>query len=97
MNNYQIKDRAKKDLEIISQYIAQDNKSAALKMLQTIYDKFEDIANNPKIGKKREEFAYLDVRFYVVKKNYLIIYTVQDKTVCILRVLSSYQDICALF
>lgn len=97
MNRYQIKSKAKEDLIIISDYIAKDNKIAALKMLQIFYDKFEKIADNPKMGTKRDDFAYLGVRFYVVKKNYLIVYTVHNETVYILRVLSSYQDICCLF
>lgn len=38
----------------------------------------------------------MDVKFYVVKKNYLIVYRIiDDKTLRILRVLTTYQDICA--
>jgi len=95
MNKYQIKSRAKEDLITISDFIAKNNKNAAIKMLKLFYEKFEEISDNPKIGKFRDDFAYLGVRFYVVKKKYLIVYTLQDETVYILRVLSSYQDICS--
>ena len=37
----------------------------------------------------------MDVKFYVVKKNYLIVYRIIDKEkLRILRVLTTYQDIC---
>ena len=39
----------------------------------------------------------MDVKFYVIKKNYLIVYKSDDKTLTILRVLTVHQDICAMF
>ncbi|MBP3847573.1 type II toxin-antitoxin system RelE/ParE family toxin [bacterium] len=51
---------------------------------------------HPNIGKARKDFTYLDVKFYVIKKNYLIVYRIiNNKKLRILRVLTTYQDICA--
>lgn len=93
----EITGKAYNDIEVISDYIAKDNKSAAAKFVK-IFDKtFETLCKHPNLGKQREDFTYLDVKFYVVKKKYLIIYRIiDDKALRILRVLTTYQDICSL-
>lgn len=59
---------------------------------------FKTLCKHPYLGKSRDDFTYLDVKFYVVKKNYLVIYRIIDnKTLRILRVLTTYQDICSIF
>ena len=57
---------------------------------------FNLLSEHPLLGKQRKDFTYHDVRFYVVKKHYLIVYQINNSTVEILRVLTSYQDICNL-
>ncbi|MBO6086813.1 type II toxin-antitoxin system RelE/ParE family toxin [bacterium] len=87
--------KAYNDMETIANFIAKDNKSAANKMLKLFYKTFDTFTNHPNIGKIRKDFTYLDVRFYVIKKNYLIVYRIIDNTkLRILRVLTAYQDIC---
>ena len=50
----------------------------------------------PNLGKIRKDFTYKDVRFYVLKKKYLLVYSIINSTsLRILRVLTTYQDICA--
>ena len=85
------------DIEIISDYIAKNNKTAATKFVKVFYKTFETLCKHPYLGKSREDYTYLDVKFYVVKKNYLVIYRIIDnKILRILRVLTTYQDICSV-
>ena len=98
MNDFELEitSKAYNDMEIISEYIAQDNKFAANEMMKLFYKTFETFLKHPNIGKSRPDFTYLDVKFYVVKKNYLIVYRIIDnKTLRILRVLTTYQDVCS--
>lgn len=94
--NYIIKSKALADIQTISDYIAQDKKSAALKLIETFNKSFEKLAEFPDLGAVRKDFTYLNVRFYIVKKHYLVVYNIENEQVCILRVLTSYQDICSL-
>lgn len=93
----EITGKAYNDIEIISDYIAQDNKNAAIKFVKLFNKIFETLCKHPNLGKIREDFTYLDVKFYIVKKNYLVIYRIIDnKILRILRVLTTYQDICSI-
>ena len=91
-----ILDKAEDDMDLIGSYIAQDNIVAASNLLKQFYATFETLTEYPKLGYKRPDFTYQDVRFYVVRKNYLILYKVEQNTLFILRVFPSYQDICSL-
>ena len=100
MNNLklEITSKAYNDIEIISDYIAKDNKSAAIKFVKLFYKTFKTLCKHPNLGKTREDFTYLDVKFYILKKKYLVIYRIIDnKVLRILRVLTTYQDICSIF
>ncbi|MDD3688024.1 MAG: type II toxin-antitoxin system RelE/ParE family toxin [Bacteroidales bacterium] len=94
--NLIIENKAESDLELIADYIAKDNKAAAIKMLKQFYKSFEKLSEFPNMGIKRLDFTYKDVKFYVIKKHYLIIYTIIEDSIHILRVLTAYQDICSL-
>ena len=91
-----ILDKAEEDMTLIGSYIAQDNFNAAINLLKQFYATFETLSEYPNLGYKRPDFTYRDVRFYVVRKNYLILYKVEQSTLFILRVFPSYQDICSL-
>ncbi len=100
MNNLklEITSKAYNDIEIISDYIAKDNKSAAIKFVKLFYKTFKTLCKHPNLGKTRDDFTYLDVKFYILKKKYLVIYRIIDnKVLRILRVLTTYQDICSIF
>jgi addiction module RelE/StbE family toxin len=91
-----IENKAESDMALIADFIAKDNKNAAIKMLKQFYKTFEKLLEYPNIGIQRLDFTYKDVKFYVVQKHYLIIYTTDKDTLHILRVLTTYQDICTL-
>ena len=94
----EITSKAYNDIEIISDYIAKDNRTAATKFVRLFNNVFKTLCKHPYLGKSRDDFTYLDVKFYIVKKNYLVIYRIiNNKTLRILRVLTTYQDICSIF
>ena len=91
-----IETAAESDMVTIAEYIAKDKKSAATKILYHFYDSFSKLSTYPELGFSRPDFTYNDVKFFVVKKHYLIVYTTTIDEIHILRVLSVYQDICVL-
>ena len=99
MNNLklEITSKALNDIEIISNYIAIDNRTASNKLIKELHNKFKILYRHPNLGKTRNDFTYLDVKFYIVKKNYLIVYRIiNNNTLRILRILTTYQDICSM-
>ena len=90
-----ITSKALNDIEIITDYIAKDNPRAANKLSKLFQSIFSTLLRHPNLGKTKKNFTYLDARFYIVKKKYLVIYRViDDEQLRILRVLTTYQDIC---
>jgi toxin ParE1/3/4 len=83
--------RARIDLQDIWKFVANDNRRAATELLNHFGDIFTNLASNPMIGRSREELG-AGVRSFPYGR-YLIFYQPNDKTVAILRVLSSYRDI----
>ena len=94
--NLQIKSKAIEDMERIADYIAKDNPKAAHDLLNDFYVIFDNICSFPKMGSIRKDFTYKNVRFIQVRQNYLVVYNVEHETIYILRVLSTYQEICNL-
>ncbi len=92
--NLIIEHSAEIDINQIADYIAEDNKKAALKTVKEIYKGFRLLCSHPNVGFEREEFTYRKVKFYIIKKHYLVVYTVIKNSIHILRVLTTYQDIC---
>lgn len=94
--NLKITETATSDMEIIADYIALDNKNAAIKMLKLFQKSFNSLCTHPNIGTKRQDFTHRDVLFFTIKKRYLIIYNFDKNNLVILRVLTTYMDICSM-
>lgn len=99
MNNFDlvITEKAYNDLETIFNFIAKDNQKAALRTLNLLKSCCYTLTKFPEMGIKRPDFTYKDVQFYIVKKRFIIAYKVDKNELVILRILSSFQDICSLF
>ena len=69
------------------------NVEKAKRRLRKFNDTFKLLCSHPNMGFIKDEFKYKNVRFYKVKKHYLIAYNFENDEINILRVLSSYQDI----
>ena len=69
----------------ISEYIAQDNPTAAANWVETLFDKINILKSSPKSGRIVPETQRDDIR-EIIYGNYRIIFSVQINKVCILTV-----------
>ena len=79
MTRYIFVRNAAADLEQVWDYIAQDNISAADRLVDKLFEAFEELAKNPALGHTRRDLTTADVRFWPVG-NYLIIYRSASKS-----------------
>ena len=84
---------AEEDLTEIVTYIAAENPTAAVQMAAKIEKNISLLADNPYLGRipEDEELVRLGYRFLVVK-NYLIFYTVEERTIFIYRIIHGARD-----
>ncbi|MCI5936127.1 MAG: type II toxin-antitoxin system RelE/ParE family toxin [Lachnospiraceae bacterium] len=86
------------DLKNIKEYIAEDNEDMAVKTIQEIYARIENIQQFPYMGTdlaKRVSFR-ADYK-YVICGNYVVLYKIREDCVEIYRVVNQYQDITKIF
>ncbi|MBO0906546.1 type II toxin-antitoxin system RelE/ParE family toxin [Jiella sonneratiae] len=82
--------RAREDLLEVWSYIADDNETAADRMLDRIEQKLLMLADNPRAGRERPEVAG-GLRSVPVG-NYVIFYRIEPDAIIVVRVLSGYKD-----
>ena len=86
------------DLKSIKEYFAEANEEIAVKTIQEIYARFENIQQFPYMGAdlaKRVSFR-TDYK-YVIYGNYVMLYKIGKEFVEIYRVVNRYQDITQIF
>ena len=86
------------DLKNIKEYIAEDNEEMAVKTIQEIYARIENIQQFPYMGAdlaKRVSFR-TDYK-YVICGNYVVLYKIGKEYVEIYRVVNRWQDFLRLF
>jgi len=92
---------AVRDLDDITQFIANDNPRASIEVRCAILDTADLIGRFPLIGFQPafRSKRHVGVRFLTVKKyrNYLVFYRESESEVEILRVLNSAQDYLRFF
>ena len=88
---------AQADISGIVEYIRTDNKKSAYEFAKKKKKIFIYLSEFPKMGRKRPEYTDEDVLFFTIKWGYTIVYNIQADKICILRVLSEYQDCSLLF
>lgn len=93
---FKITDAAISDIDEITDYIANKNKKAAVNLLELFYESFQTLQENLKIGNTRYDLTDKKVFFWVIKKKYLVVYKIEENSIIILRVLSTYRDIIKL-
>lgn len=90
-------ENAKSDIIKIKEYIAKDNKTASKDFVIKLRKTFLNLSAYPRIGKNRPEFSgNSDILFLPFMTNYLIVYSIFNGKLYIIRILSNYQNICAL-
>jgi toxin ParE1/3/4 len=86
---------ARDDLENIWEFIAKENLSAATRVAQILMQKCSLLAENPLLGRQREELA-ANLRSFPVR-SYVIFYRVSTDNLEIIRILNAAQDIDSAF
>ncbi len=86
---------ARNDLHSIWEYIAQDDISAADRVIVKIEEAANLLARRPGLGHERKDLTDLPVRFWPVY-SYLIIYRPETKPLQIVRVVSAFRDLVTL-
>ncbi len=84
---------AEEDMQNIFDFIAKDNISKAIEMIDIFEKKFDALAMFPKSGFIKSKLTIHEVRCAVVAEHYQIIYSLKNNVLYILRVLTGYQDI----
>ena len=90
-----ISEAATQDLSDIWGYISIDNPESADQMLDLLYEKCELLAKLPEVGTSRDELIP-GLRSFPVKR-YVIYYRINLHSLEVVRILSSYRDIDAIF
>lgn len=94
--DYELTRQAENDLKEVWIYLAEYNEVAANKLIKELFDKFGLLANNKKLGKRRDEIL-LRLRSFP-HKNFIIFYTeTSDGRIEIYRVIHASRDIEGLF
>ena len=95
MGIYFVSPQAAQDLQDIHDYLFANNPDTADKFLDTIAQKFEMLTNFPNMGRKRDELL-TSLRSFPMD-DYLIFYRQVEQEIEIVRVVSGYRDLDALF
>ncbi len=84
---------AEEDFKEIISFIAADNPTAADAIANKIEKNLETLSENPNLGRipREEEIRNLGYR-YLIAQNYLIFYTIEEKTILIHRILHGARN-----
>ena len=84
---------AEEDLTEIISFIAADNPIAANTIADKIEKNIELLSENPMIGRipRDEDIKYLGYRFIIVQ-NYIVFYTIEERTIFIHRILHGARN-----
>jgi toxin ParE1/3/4 len=84
---------AEEDLTEIISFIAADNPTAADAIANKIEKNLELLSKNPKLGRipRDEEIRNLGYRYLIVQ-DYLIFYTIEERTIFIHRILHGARN-----
>jgi len=91
LSGYSLGEQAKQDIDEIWSYIAEDNETAADRVVDSLFRQFEILAANPRIGRRRQEFR-LDYRS-IACDEYVIFYRVGDPDLLIVRILHGRRNL----
>jgi addiction module RelE/StbE family toxin len=84
---------AEEDFTEIVSYIAADNPKAANAIATKIEKNLELLSENPLLGRIPRDEEIRKLRFrYIIVQNYIIFYTIENKTIYIHRILHSARD-----
>ena len=84
---------AEEDLTEIISFIAADNPIAANSLADKIEKNIELLSENPMLGRipRDEDIKNLGYR-YIIVQNYIVFYTIEEKTIFVHRILHSARN-----
>lgn len=89
---------AEEDIAEILDYIALDKVFAAVEFYDKLEKRFERLSEYLHSGTKRNEYELAKAGYYsFVYGNYIIFYTIEEESLTIHRIFSSYQDYLRFF
>ncbi len=84
---------AEEDFTEVISFIAADNPTAADAIANKIEKNLELLSENPNLGRIPREEEIRDLGFrYLIVQNYLIFYTIEEKTIFIHRILHGARN-----
>lgn len=92
MIGYFLSRDAFQDLDDLWDYIAEESVPAADRLIARLFEAFEELARNPRMGHKREDLTKFPVLFWPVG-NYLVIYRTKQRLIQIAAVVHGKRDI----
>lgn len=95
MSTIKIRPRTKDDLADIWDYIAEDSEARADAFLESIEDKLKLLAENPRMGRLRDELVD-KLRSWLIIRPYIVFYFPLSDGVEVIRILHGSRDIDSL-
>ena len=92
MKRFELTPDALNDVHDILDFISRDSFDAADRVLENFYRAFDQLADNPGIGHKRDDLTRQDVLFWGVYR-YLVIYRRSSRPLLIVAVLHGSRDV----
>ncbi len=92
MPTFVLSNEAEIDITGISEYIADHNVAAAIKMVDRIEEVCQTLADNPGLGEVRRGFGVPDCRSFTVSR-YVIFFRPNENGVDIARILDGSRDL----
>ena len=92
MARYVLSPEALRDIQGIWDYIAIDSPDAADRVVDELFEAFEQLAARPGLGHTRRDLTRRDVRFWPVR-SYLVVYAEGHGTLQIVAILHGARDI----
>ncbi len=92
MSSYVLSTQAEQDLAILWEYIAEDSIEAADRLVDRLFEAFDQIALVPGMGHSRDDLTSLPILFWPVDK-YLVIYRAHTSMVEVVAVVHGSRDV----
>lgn len=92
MPKFRLARAAERDLQEIKDFIARDSVDAAARVLSRLERAFDELAEMPGLGHRRDDLTPEDFRFWSVF-DYLIVYDPNASPLAVVRVLHGRRDV----
>jgi plasmid stabilization system protein ParE len=89
---YQLTPSAQRDVDGITDFIADDNVEAALRVHDALEEAFRHLAEMPAMGHTREDLTERPVKFWSVY-SYLVVYDPASSPLTVVAVLHGARDV----